>query len=53
MVDLHRPMRANEIVCGLLRKKAPEIAIPMLYGMVAAAKCSLQQPQARILLGRF
>jgi hypothetical protein len=53
MVDLHRPMRANEIVRALLRNMAPEIVMPMLCRAVPAAKLSPWLREARILLGRF
>jgi hypothetical protein len=53
MVDLHRPMRANEIVRVLLRKTLPEIVMPMLCGAAAATKPSLRRQRARILFGRF
>jgi hypothetical protein len=53
MVDLHRPMRANQMPALRFGKVVPQIVMRVLSQIKIAAKYSPAQPLQRISFGRF
>jgi hypothetical protein len=53
MVDLHRPMRANQIPALNFRKVAPQIVMPPLSQITIALEYSPARPRRRNPFGRF
>jgi hypothetical protein len=45
MVDLHRPMRADQMPALRFRKVAPQIVMPLLSQITIALEYSLAQPR--------
>jgi hypothetical protein len=53
MVDLHRPMRANQMPALRFGKVAPQIVTPLLPAITIALEYSLVRRLRRNSFGRF
>jgi hypothetical protein len=53
MVDLHRPMRANQMPTLRFGKNAPQIVMPLLSQITIALEYSLTRHRRRNPFGRF